>query len=151
MKVRFEPQMTSSSPDTTIAAATSIKAVSFVRFAPPTPVTYSSLLSSTIPFLDLRSGLDGEVESAIARVLASGSFLLGPELEAFEREFAEYCGTRHCVGVGSGLSALELTLRGAGIGPGDEVIVPAYTWVATWLAVTATGATPVRVDVRRET
>ena len=91
------------------------------------------------------------MESAIARVLASGSFLLGPELEAFEREFAEYCGTRHCVGVGSGLSALELTLRGAGIGPGDEVIVPAYTWVATWLAVTATGATPVGVDVRRET
>jgi dTDP-3-amino-3,4,6-trideoxy-alpha-D-glucose transaminase len=80
-------------------------------------------------------------------VVESGWFLLGPELEAFEAAFAEYCGTRHCVGVGSGLAALELALRGAGIGPGDEVIVPAYTWVATWTAVSACGATPVGVDV----
>lgn len=104
----------------------------------------------TIPFVDLRAGqeeLADEVRAALARVLDSGRYLLGPELEAFEREFAEYCGVAHCVGVGSGLSAIELTLRAAGVGPGDEVIVPAYTWVATWLAVSATGATPVGVDV----
>lgn len=91
--------------------------------------------------------MGGALEAAVGRVLDSGWYLLGEELERFEREFAAYCGTRHCVGVASGLSALELTLRAAGIGPGDEVIVPAYTWVATWLAVSATGATPVGVDV----
>jgi dTDP-4-amino-4,6-dideoxygalactose transaminase len=88
-----------------------------------------------------------ELAAATARVAASGWYLLGPELEAFEREFADYCGVAHCVGVGSGLSALELGLRGLGIGPGDEVLVPAYTFVATWLAVSAVGATPVGVDV----
>jgi dTDP-3-amino-3,4,6-trideoxy-alpha-D-glucose transaminase len=87
------------------------------------------------------------LEDAVGRVIASNWFLLGPELEHFEQEFAAYCGTRHCVGVASGLSAIELTLRAAGIGPGDEVIVPAYTWIATWLAVTRTGAQPVAVDV----
>ena len=107
-----------------------------------------------IPFLDLRAAqgeLGGELESAVARVLDSGWYLLGPELEVFEREFAAYCGVRHCVGLGSGLAAIELTLRAAGIGPGDEVIVPAYTWVATWLAVSAVGATPVGVDVDEAT
>ena len=85
------------------------------------------------------------------RVLSSRRYLLGPELEAFEREFAAYCGTRHCVGVASGLSAIELALRAAGIGHGDEVIVPAYTWVATWLGVTRAGAVPVPVDVIEDT
>jgi dTDP-3-amino-3,4,6-trideoxy-alpha-D-glucose transaminase len=88
-----------------------------------------------------------ELHAATARVAASGWYLLGPELEAFEREFAAYCGVEHCVGVGSGLSALELALRGLGVGPGDEVLVPAYTFVATWLAVSAVGATPVGVAV----
>jgi dTDP-3-amino-3,4,6-trideoxy-alpha-D-glucose transaminase len=95
--------------------------------------------------------MGGELEAAVARVVGSGWFLLGPELEEFEREFAAYCGTRHCVGVATGLSAIELSLRAAGIGPGDEVIVPAYTWVATWLAVSATGARPVGVDVDEST
>jgi dTDP-4-amino-4,6-dideoxygalactose transaminase len=95
--------------------------------------------------------LGGDLESAVARVVESGWYLLGPELEAFEREFAAYCGTRHCVGVASGLSAIELALRAAGVGPGDEVVVPAYTWVATWLAVTRTGARPVGVDVEKTT
>jgi dTDP-4-amino-4,6-dideoxygalactose transaminase len=104
--------------------------------------------------LDLRAGqreLGSELSDAVSRVIDAGWYLLGRELEEFEREFASYCGVDHCVGVGSGLDALELTLRAAGIGPGDEVIVPAYTWVATWLAVTATGATPVGVDVLEET
>ncbi len=102
-----------------------------------------------IPFLDLDPGpeLEADLRAALARVLASRRFLLGPELEAFEREFAAYCGVRHCVGVGSGLAAIELALRAAGVGPGDEVIVPAFTWVATWLGVSRAGAKPVGVDV----
>jgi dTDP-3-amino-3,4,6-trideoxy-alpha-D-glucose transaminase len=119
-----------------------------------TPVSYLFPLTPRIPFVDLRAAqeeLGGELELAIDRVLESARYLLGPELESFEREFAAFCGVRHCVGVGSGLAALELTLRAAGIGPGDEVIVPAYTWVATWLAVSAVGATPVGVDVLEKT
>ncbi|MFL5834414.1 MAG: DegT/DnrJ/EryC1/StrS family aminotransferase [Solirubrobacterales bacterium] len=111
-------------------------------------------MSEPIPYLDLGAvarELDGELERAVARVAASGWYLLGPELEEFEREFASYCGTRHCVGVASGMSAIELALLASGIGPGDEVIVPAYTWIATWLAVSRTGATPVPVDVIAET
>ncbi len=96
---------------------------------------------------EAQADIAGELQAAAARVVASGWYLLGPELEAFEREFADYCGVAHCVGVASGLSALELSLRGLGIGPGDEVLVPAYTFVATWLAVSAVGATPVGVDV----
>ncbi len=111
-------------------------------------------MTDPVPFLDLRAAhleLGGDLERAVMRVLESGRYLLGPELEAFEHEFAGYCGTRHCVGVASGLSAIELALRAAGIGPGDEVIVPAYTWVATWLAVSRTGARPVGVDVEEAT
>lgn len=107
-----------------------------------------------IPFIDLRAAheeIGAELHAAVSRVVDSGWYLLGPELESFESEFAEYCGTRHCVGVGSGLSALELALQAAGVGPGDEVIVPAYTYVATWIAVTKTGARPVPVDVEEHT
>jgi dTDP-4-amino-4,6-dideoxygalactose transaminase len=95
--------------------------------------------------------LSEDLKESVARVLDSGWYLLGPELEEFEREFAAYCGTRHCVGVATGVSALELALRAAGIGPGDEVIVPAYTWIATWLAVSRTGARPVGVDAEEAT
>jgi dTDP-3-amino-3,4,6-trideoxy-alpha-D-glucose transaminase len=110
-------------------------------------------LTPRIPFLDLDPGpeLEAELQAALARVLASRHYLLGPELEAFEEEFAAHCGTRHCVGVASGLSAIELALRAAGIGPGDEAIVPAYTWVATWLGVTRAGASPVAVDALEDT
>jgi dTDP-3-amino-3,4,6-trideoxy-alpha-D-glucose transaminase len=80
-------------------------------------------------------------------VVRSGSYLLGAELDRFEAEYAAYCEVEHCIGVGSGLSAIELALRAAGIGLGDEVIVPAYTWIATWIAVSACGARPVGVDV----
>ena len=107
-----------------------------------------------VPFVDLRAAhaeLGGEIQGAVRRVVDSGRYLLGPELERFERDFAAYCGTAHCVGVGSGLSALELSLRAAGIGSGDEVIVPAYTFIATWLAVSRCGARPVPVDVREST
>jgi dTDP-3-amino-3,4,6-trideoxy-alpha-D-glucose transaminase len=111
-------------------------------------------MAGDIPFVDLGSSqaeIEAELGAALSRTLASRRYLLGPELERFEHEFAAYCGTRHCVGVGSGLSALELTLRAAGIGSGDEVIVPAYTFIATWLAVSNTGARPVPVDVHQST
>jgi dTDP-4-amino-4,6-dideoxygalactose transaminase len=106
---------------------------------------------TSIPFLDL-ARLDAEttaeLETAAARVVRSGWFVLGPEVEAFEAEFAAYVGARHCVAVGNGLDALTLSLQAWDVGPGDEVIVPAFTYIATWLAVTATGATlrPVEPD-----
>lgn len=107
-----------------------------------------------LAFLDLRAGIEEcepQLSAALARVRASGRFVLGPEVEAFEREFASACGTRHCVGVASGLDALALALRAWEIGPGVEVIVPAYTAVATWMAVASTGARPVGVDIDPET
>jgi dTDP-4-amino-4,6-dideoxygalactose transaminase len=103
----------------------------------------------TIPFLDLRAvhrDLREEIERAVSRVLASGRYLFGPEAEAFEHAFASYVGTKHCIGVGSGLDALHLALRALGVGPGDDVIVPAHTFIATWLAVSHAGATPVPVE-----
>src|SRR5256885_1232007 len=102
-----------------------------------------------IPFLDLKPAyaeLKAELDAAYARVMESGWFVLGKEVEAFEQEYAAYCGTRHCVGLGNGLEALELVLRGWNIGPGDEVIVPSNTYIATWLAVTQAGAKPVPVE-----
>ena len=103
----------------------------------------------TIPFLDLQ-GINlrhrADYREALERVLASGWLVLGPEVEAFEAEFAAYCGTKHCIGVGNGLDALHLVLRALGIGFGDEVIVPGNTFIATWLAVSYAGATPVPVE-----
>ena len=103
----------------------------------------------TVPFLDLSAPwreLQDELDAAWRRVMESGWYILGKEVAAFEEEFAAYCGVRHCIGVGNGLDALHLILRGYGIGPGDEVIVPANTYIATWLAVTYAGATPVPVE-----
>lgn len=102
-----------------------------------------------IPFLELKPAyleLKGEFDAAYQRVMDSGWYLLGQELEAFEAEFAAYCGTRHCIGVANGLDALHLIVRAHGIGPGDEVIVPSNTFIATWLAVSYAGATPVPVE-----
>ncbi|HEX8351385.1 MAG TPA: DegT/DnrJ/EryC1/StrS family aminotransferase [Pyrinomonadaceae bacterium] len=102
-----------------------------------------------VPFLDLKAPyaeLREELDAACRRVMESGWFVLGAECEAFEAEFAAYCGARHCVGVGNGLEALHLILRAMGVGPGDEVIVPSNTYIATWLAVSYTGATPVPVE-----
>lgn len=102
-----------------------------------------------VPFLDLEAGyreLRAEIDAAVGRVLGSGRYVLGEEVEAFEREWAAACGTRFAVGVNSGLDALTLALRALGIGMGDEVLVPAHTFIATWLAVTATGAKPVPAE-----
>lgn len=103
-----------------------------------------------IPFLD-SSRESAEVAEALtaafARVRDGGTYVLGPEVEAFEREFAAYCERSHCIAVGSGLSALVLSLRASGVQSGDEVLVPAYTAVATWMAVSLLGATPIGVDV----
>lgn len=102
-----------------------------------------------IPFLDLKSinGVHREqLLAAITRVLDSGWYILGEEVTQFEHEYAAYCGTAHCVGVASGLDALSLSLRALGIGPGDEVIVPSNTYIATWLAVTHVGARVVPVE-----
>jgi len=113
----------------------------------------TTTLHSSIPFLDLLAqyrSIKDEVDAAVASVLASAHFVLGPEVEAFEREFAAYCGTAQCVGVNSGTSALHLALLAAGIGPGDEVVTVGHTFVATVAAVRYAGATPVLVDVRQE-
>ncbi|MCC6209307.1 MAG: DegT/DnrJ/EryC1/StrS family aminotransferase [Gammaproteobacteria bacterium] len=102
-----------------------------------------------IPFLDLKAPhaeLRDELRAAYERVLDSGWYVLGGEVEGFEREFAAYCGVAHCIGVGNGLDALHLILRAYGIGAGDEVIVPSNTYIATWLAVSHTGAVPVPVE-----
>ncbi|MFA7637788.1 MAG: DegT/DnrJ/EryC1/StrS family aminotransferase [Parvibaculum sp.] len=102
-----------------------------------------------IPFLDLGAAyreLKCEIDAGVARVLESGWYILGPEVEAFETEWAAYCEARHCVGVANGLDALTLALRALDVGPGDEVIVPSNTYIATWLAVSAVGARPVPVE-----
>ena len=102
-----------------------------------------------IPFLDLGAAyreLKAEMDAAIQRVLDSGWYILGPEVEAFESEWAAYCGASHSVGLANGLDALILALRALDVGPGDEVIVPSNTYIATWLAVTAVGARPVPVE-----
>jgi dTDP-4-amino-4,6-dideoxygalactose transaminase len=95
--------------------------------------------------------LQQELTEAFTRVLETNAFTLGAEVDQFEHEFAEYCGVEHCVGVASGTAALTLALKAAGIGSGDEVIVPAHTFIASALAVTLTGATPVLCDVDAET
>lgn len=107
-----------------------------------------------LPFLDLRTInlRDREAfHSALDRVLDSGWVILGKELEQFELAFANYCGASHCIGVANGLEALHLVLRAWGIGPGDEVIVPSNTYIATWLAVSQCGAIPIPVEPYADT
>jgi dTDP-4-amino-4,6-dideoxygalactose transaminase len=103
-----------------------------------------------VPFLNLHEqyrGIKNEIDAAVGRVLASACFVLGHEVETFERDFADYCGTRHAVAVNSGTSALHLALLSAGIGPGDEVITTPMTFVATTAAILYTQAIPVFVDI----
>lgn len=104
-----------------------------------------------IPFLDLAAGtaeLRRELDQAIGRVLDSGQFVLGPETEAFEGEFAAACGARAAIGVGTGLDAIAVALGALGVSAGDEVVVPSHTFIATWLAVRSLGAVPVPVEPR---
>ncbi len=117
-----------------------------MSFSPPLSL---SAAASSVPFLDLRAEhaeLAEQLSQAVSRVIAQGTYILGEELERFEAAFAEQVGASHCVGVGCGLDALELALRARDIGPGDEVIVPGHTFIATWLAVGGVGATPVPVE-----
>jgi len=109
---------------------------------------------AVIPFLDLKAQyreIKPEVDAAVARVIDSAHFVLGPDVAAFEERFAAYCGTKHCVALNSGTSALHLALLAAGIGPGDEVITVSMTFVATTAAILYCGAKPVFVDVDPDT
>ena len=107
-----------------------------------------------IPFLDLHAAnreLQIEIDEAIKRVIRSGCYVLGDEVERFERGYADFCSAHHCVGVANGLDALHLALHAMDVGPGDEVIVPSNTYIATWLAVSQCGATPIPVEPDTET
>jgi dTDP-4-amino-4,6-dideoxygalactose transaminase len=109
----------------------------------------SASASARVPFLDLAAPyreLRPAIDAAVRQVLESGWYVLGEQVAAFEQEFARYVGTQHCVGVSNGLDAMHLVLRAWDIGPGDEVIVPSNTYIATWLAVSYAGATPVPVE-----
>lgn len=104
---------------------------------------------NAVPFLSLAAAyeeLQSEIESAVLASMRTGWYILGPEVEAIEADFATYCEASHCIGVANGLDALHLALRAMDVGPGDEVIVPSNTYIATWLAVSQCGATPVPVE-----
>lgn len=107
-----------------------------------------------IPFFDMSGHLASireELDDAFARVATTGHLVLGPETEAFEEEFAAYCGAKYCVGVGNGLDALSLALKARGLKSGDEVIVPSQTFIASWLAVSMAGGVPVPAEVNETT
>ncbi|HWF49017.1 MAG TPA: DegT/DnrJ/EryC1/StrS family aminotransferase [Solirubrobacteraceae bacterium] len=107
-----------------------------------------------IPLFDIQTPLQPLQErlaAAAATTLARGAFILGPEVEAFEREFADYLGVEHVVGVGNGTDAITIALRAMGVGPGDDVVVPSFTFYASAEAIPPTGARPVFCDVDRET
>lgn len=106
-------------------------------------------MTLTVPFLDIHAGyreLQVEIDNAVAKVLHSGQYILGDEVEEFERNWASYCGAKFAVGLGNGLDALKFALMAVGVGPGDEVIVPSHTFIATWLAVDALGAKVVPIE-----
>ena len=107
-----------------------------------------------IKFLDLKTVNERfrtEMDAASKRVLDSGWYLLGKEIERFEADFAAYCGVKHCIGVANGLDALKLIIKGYGFGPGDEIIVPANTYIASILAISDNGCTPILVEPKWET
>ena len=112
-------------------------------------VHFVTRLPNKIPFLDVGATyieLKTDIDDAIGRVLDSHTYILGPEVQNFEDEFANYVSAGHCVGVANGLEALRLALRAVGVEQGDEVIVPAHTFIATWLAATQCGARLVPVE-----
>ena len=120
----------------------------------PLPASRAVPQAPAVPFVDLRrqhEELGPDLRSALEGVLARNNFILGEEVERFENEFAAFCEVEHCVGVSSGTAALTLALSAAGIGVGDEVIVPAHTYICTALGVIHAGATPVLCDVRADT
>lgn len=103
----------------------------------------------SVPFLDLHASykeLELEIDNAVKRVLNSGFYILGPEVESFESEYAQFCDASYCVGVGNGLDAIYISLKALGVGVGDEVLVPTNTYIATWLAVSQCGARPVPIE-----
>jgi len=105
--------------------------------------------NDVVPFLDLHATyreLKDELDAAYFRFMESGWYILGEEVEAFEEEFAKFCGTSYCIGVSNGLDAIRLALQAVGVEAGDEVIVPSNTYIATWLAISQLGATPVPVE-----
>lgn len=107
-----------------------------------------------IPFLPLDMAyqeIKQEIDSVVIKSLESGWYILGPEVDTFESEFASYCEATYCVSVANGLDALHLALRALGVGPGDEVIVPSNTYIATWLAVSQCGATPIPLEPEEAT
>jgi dTDP-4-amino-4,6-dideoxygalactose transaminase len=107
-----------------------------------------------VPLFDTSAPLEPlreELRDAVARVLDSGHFILGPEVDAFEQEFAAYCGAKHAIGVANGTEAITLALRAMGVGPGDEVMVPSFTFYASAEAIPPTGATPVFCDIDPQT
>jgi len=115
----------------------------------PDPNEYTAMPHAPIPFLDfaaIHADLRPELDAAYRRVVDSNHLILGAEVAAFEQEFAAYCEAEHAIGVGNGLDALYLVLKAMDIGPGDEVIVPSNTFIASWLAVSYAGATPVPVE-----
>jgi dTDP-4-amino-4,6-dideoxygalactose transaminase len=105
------------------------------------------LFDTATPLAPLRA----QIDAAIAGVLDNGRYILGPEVAGFEREWADYCGAAHAIGVGNGTDALTIALRAMGVGPGDEVVVPSFTFYASAEAIPPTGATPVFCDVDPET
>src|SRR4051794_28820897 len=107
-----------------------------------------------VPLFDPRTPLEplqGQLRAAVDRVLDGGAFILGPEVAAFEEEFAAWLGARHAIGVANGTEALTIALRALGVGPGDEVVVPSFTFYASAEAIPPTGARPVFCDVDPET
>ena len=111
-------------------------------------------MAQSIPLVDLQAqyqAIQSDVDVAMRRVVESTQFIMGPDVALFEAEFAAWCGATHCVGLGSGTAALELTLRALGVGAGDEVITVAHTFIATAEAISAVGATPVFVDIDPQT
>ena len=108
----------------------------------------------TVPLFDTTTALAGlreDLRGAVDRVLESGHYILGPEVSAFEQEFSAYCGADHAVGVANGTEAITIALRAMGVGPGDEVVVPSFTFYASAEAIPPTGATPVFCDIDRDT
>jgi dTDP-4-amino-4,6-dideoxygalactose transaminase len=107
-----------------------------------------------VPFLDLKAGyleLQSDIDVAIKRVMESGRYILGDEVDLFEKEYAAYCESEHCVALANGLDALHLSLLALDVSPGDEVIVPSNTYIATWLAISQSGAIPVPVEPNTQT